>query len=168
MLPIDSSAPPDSWRVLLPIIQRKDARRSFKARRHPELPICFSFRRETTIATSVSRPSPPPRSQTPPSSLRTAQVELVVSRAQMRTPGSLVISPHSRQHPTPHINRYHLESTTIPHYHQAAPSGVPDYHMMPLVAHSNPPHQPHLSQHRYCLMHHLPSCPPSTFAVPLR
>ena len=78
-----------------------------------------------------------------------------------------MISPHSRQHPTPHIDRYHMEPATIPHYHLAAPSSVPRYHMLPLVAHSNPPHQPHLSQHSYRMIRHLPSCPRSTFAVPL-
>ena len=166
VLPNDSSAPLDRWRVLLPIIQKKDARRSFKARPHPELPIPCRFRRETKVFTSVSLPSLPPRSLIPPSQPRTSQVELGVSRAQGRTPGALVRNSYSRPHPTPHVDRYHMESATIPHYHQAALSGVPHYHMMPLVAHSNPHHQPHLSQHRYCLMHHLLSCPPSTFAVP--
>ncbi len=167
VLPKDSSAPRDRWRVLLPIIQEKDSCRFFKARRHSELPIPSRFRGETKFATSVSLPALPPRSRTPPSKSCATQVDLVESRAQRRTSGALVIPSHSRQHPKPHIDRYHMESATVPHYHLAAPSGVPHYHLMPLVAHSHPHHQAHLSQRHYRLMHHLPSRPPSTFAVPL-
>ncbi len=167
VLPNDSSAPRDSWRVLLPIKQEKNASRLFKARCHPELPIPCRFRRETKFATSVSLPSLPPRSRIPPTQPRTTQVELAASCAQGRTPGALVITTHSGQHPIPHIDRYHKEPATIPHHDRAAPSGVPHYDMLPLVAHSNPPHQPHLSQHSYRMIRHLPSCPRSTFAVPL-
>ena len=165
VLPKDRSARLDSWRVLLPAIPENGPRRSLLARCYIQLPISSRSPGGTKVVVPKTRMSLPTPSRPRLLPSRSTQV----SSAQRRVPGALLIPARSRQKSLPRIGRSHVASDTIPRYDLAAPSGVPQYNMMPLGARSLPQHQPlsHSSQDHHRSMSRHPLRPASRFALPV-